>query len=134
MDQDNIRSVLDRVGFIRSTCDLDLLLFFVRHPRSLLASEHVAALLGYRLKDIAESLDGLLASGLLRRMQHPSHAARMYLFAAGDPTNGSLPALLQLACTRTGRLSLRKALAAPVLSESSNAVVDIARQRTVNSG
>lgn len=109
--REEIRRLLDRIEFIRHPCDLDLLLFFVRHPRALLASEQIAAFVGYGLSDIAASLDVLLAAGLLRRTQHPAHAARMYRFAAGGTTDDWLPALLRLASTRAGRLALMQALA-----------------------
>jgi hypothetical protein len=95
---------------LRHRSDLDLLLFFARHPRSLLASEAVAAFLGYDLKDIAESLETLLSAGLLQRTQTEAHAARMYVFAADAPDGGWLPSLLRLASTREGRLALLGAL------------------------
>ena len=105
------RDLLERGGVLRSRCDLDLLLFFARHPNSLLPSESLAALLGYTLQEIAGSLDVLLAAGLLRRRQTPAHAARLYFFADGGSNGGWLPALLDLASTRPGRLALRDALA-----------------------
>ena len=59
-------------------CDLDLAVFFARHPRSLLSSDSLSAFLGYQIKDIADSLDVLLAAGILRRRQTSAHAARLY--------------------------------------------------------
>lgn len=113
MKHEDARRLFDRIGVLRHACDLDLLIFFARHPRSLLASESLANFLGYDLKDIAESLDVLLAAGLLTREQSPAHAARLYVFAID--TNGGtdgdwLPSLLALASTREGRLALRQAL------------------------
>jgi len=115
MTHDDARRLLDRIGVLRHACDLDLLIFFARHPRSLLASESLASFLGYDLKDIADSLDTLLAAGLLTRAQTPMHAARLYVFAIGnsnDSTNDHwLASLLAMGSTREGRLVLRKALA-----------------------
>ncbi len=115
MRREDVRRLLDRIRVLRHACDLDLLVFFARHPRSLLTSESLASFLGYDLKNIADSLDVLLGAGLLKRTQTPTHAARLYVFAPdGTPggTNGGwLPSLLELASTREGRLALRDALA-----------------------
>lgn len=102
------RRLLDRIGVLRHPCDLDLLVFFVRHPRTLIASEQLAAFLGYELKQISDSLDVLLEAGLLTRTPNPTHAARMYVFAIGGTNGGGLPELLELASTREGRLILRR--------------------------
>ena len=134
MGHEDIRRLLDRSEVIRHTCDLDLLLFFVRHPRVLLASEQIAAFLGYELQCIAESLDGLLAAGLLRGMQNPSHAARMYIFVSNETTDRWLSPLLQLASSRAGRLRLRKALARPAGEEPGGPIVQIALPRIVKAG
>jgi len=101
--------LLARIGLTR-VCDVDLLVFFARHPRALLTSESLAGFLGYELKQIADSLEVLMAAGLLTRTQTPAHAARMYVFAP-DATSGDwLPSLLGLASTREGRLALRSGL------------------------
>ena len=76
---DDLRSMLERIRAIRHACDLDLLLFFNRHPRALLTSEQLVAYLGYDGARVANSLDGLIGAGLLTRSQYPSHAARMYV-------------------------------------------------------
>jgi len=114
MDRDEARRLLDRIRVLKHACDLDLLVFFARHPRSLLASESLASFLGYDLKNIAGSLDVLLGAGLLKRAQTPAHAARLYVFALngtqGGTDGGWLPALLSMASTRQGRLALREAL------------------------
>lgn len=98
---------------LRRPCDIDLLMFFVRHPRTLMASEQLAAFLGYDVKQIAESLDTLLGAGLLTRTQNPAHAARMHVLAVGGSGGGWLPALLDVASSRDGRLALRLALTSP---------------------
>lgn len=115
--------MLERIGVIRRPCDLDLLIFFVRHPRSLLASESLAGFLGYDLKEIAESLDALLDARLITRTQTSAHAARLYVLAIettdGDTNPGRLSSLLALASTREGRLALRAALTHPQGDERS---------------
>lgn len=115
MDQDEARRLLDRIGVLRQPCDLDLLIFFARHPRSLLTSESLARFLGYGLKQIADSLEVLLAAGLITRVQVPTHAARLYVFAIDDKDGGDgngtwVHRLLEVASTRGGRLALRGAL------------------------
>lgn len=104
-------SLVERVRVLRNRCDLDLLIFFARHPTALLTSEQLANWLGHELRTIAASLDVLLDARLIQREQNPSHAARMYVFRPPDPPAGDwLPTLLQLAKTRDGRLALIKAL------------------------
>ena len=104
------RRLLESAHILREPADFDLLVFFARHPRTLLASESLGALLGYELKDIARSLEALLESGLLKRTQTSAHAARLYVFATDAPHEW-LPPLLKMAATRTGRVALRQVLA-----------------------
>ena len=111
MDRDEIAQLLDRLGELRRRCDLDLLLFFARHPRAMLTSETLASFLGYDLGEIADALDALLAAGFLTRQQTPAHAARMYVFSPPAPPDDRLPRLVHLAGTREGRLALRALLA-----------------------
>ena len=106
----DVHRLLDHVGMLRHPCDLDLLLFFARHPRTLITSEQIAVWLGYELKQIADSLEILLEGGLLTRTQNPTHAARLYVLAIGGTTGGWLPSLLELASTRQGRLAIREVL------------------------
>jgi hypothetical protein len=110
MKRDDAANLLGRIGVLRSRCDLDLLIFFARHPTALLTSEQLAAWLGHELRAIAVSLDTLLEARLVRREQNPSHAARMYIFQADAPTGEWLPSLVQLAKSREGRLALINAL------------------------
>ena len=100
--------LLESIGTLRHSCDLDLLLFFHRHPRSLLTSERLAAYVGYDLNQIARSLDLLTEAGLLERSQNPTHAARMYLLKT--PETGWLGSLLTIASTREGRRNLLDAM------------------------
>jgi hypothetical protein len=78
MKHEDADRLLDRIGMLRHPCDLDLLLFVARHPRTLITSKQIAAWLGYELKQIADSLEVLLEGGLRTRRQNPTHAARRY--------------------------------------------------------
>jgi len=108
--QHEARRLLDRIGILRNPCDFDLLIFFARHPRALLSSESLAAFLGYDLKAIADSLEVLLAGGLLHRKQTPAHAARLYVLASNGANHEWLSTLLEFASTRPGRLAVKQAL------------------------
>lgn len=110
MTPEEARGLLHRLG-VRRPCDLDLLIFFARHPRTLLSSESLANFLGYDLKDIAESLDVLMDARLLTRAQTPAHAARLYVFEVHDSNGDWLAPLLALVSTRSGRLAVRERLA-----------------------
>src|SRR5665213_936108 len=109
-EDDPARTLLKRLPAFQRPCDLDLLAFFAKHPRTLMSSEQLARLVGYQLKEIARSLDVLLAAGFLTRTQNPARLAGMYVFATGGTNGGSLPAVVELASTREGRLALRRAL------------------------
>ncbi len=114
---DEAQRLVDR-GVLRRPCDLDLLLFFARHPQSMLASESIAGFLGYGLNAIAESLDVLLAARLVTRTQTAAHAARLYVFT-GDTISGDwLPSLLRIASSRVGRRALMTALRARNIGEA----------------
>ena len=102
----DVGRLLDERNVLRHPSDLDLLVFFARQPRSLLSSEHLAAFLGYGVKEIASSLELLLEAGFLTRTPHPRHVARMYVLAATPPGGGWLLAVKRLATTREGRLAL----------------------------
>lgn len=120
MSPQDAMHLLDRLRVLSHPCDLDLLIFFAKHPRCLLTSESLAAYLGYEARVIADSLDSLLAAGLLVRTQTPAHAARLYVLAepaSEDPLRGVLTA----ASTRVGRLALRRALIARASQPRSSA-------------
>jgi hypothetical protein len=106
---DRARELLAHVPVLQHPADLDLFVFFAKHPRTLIASDQLARMLGYQLKEIADSLDVLLAAGMLTRTQQPPRLARMYVFATGN-TDGQLLELVQLASSREGRLTLRRVL------------------------
>ena len=107
---DDAAGLLNQLEVLRHPSDLDLLVFFARHPRALLASDHLVKFLGYGAKEIASSLDLLLQAGFLARTPNPKHAARLYVFAPSPPAGDGLFSLLELASTRDGRLALISAL------------------------
>lgn len=109
-DDDPAGTLLERLPALQRPCDLDLLVFFAKHPRTLLTSERLARLLGYQLKEIAQSLDVLLGAGFLTRTQDLARPARMYVFAPNGANGESLSAVVEYASTREGRLALRGTL------------------------
>lgn len=102
--------MLDRIRVIRHGCDLDLLLFFHRHPRALLTAEQLVAYLGYDREQVAKSLEGLIEAGLVTRSQNPSHAARLYVLELNALPGGLLSSFLKTAATRLGRLEAMRLL------------------------
>jgi hypothetical protein len=128
VNREDARRLLDRIGMFTHACDVDLLVFFARHPRTLLTSEQLAAWLGYELKQITESLEMLLEAGLLTRTENPPHAARMYLFVGGGSSGEWLPGLLKLVSTRAGRLAVRDELSRRAPKETAGPVGPAARQ------
>lgn len=95
--------MLDRIRGVRNPCDLDLLLFFYRHPCALLTSELLVTYLGYDREQVATSLEGLLEAGLLTRSQSSSHSARLYVLALESVPGGLLPSFLEIVTSRPGR-------------------------------
>lgn len=98
--------LLDQLAVVQQPCDLDLLVFFARHPRTLLSSDQIAGFLGYEVKAVAASLELLLDSGFVTRTSTRRQVARLYALADGPPGSGWLLALTRLATTRVGRLAL----------------------------
>jgi len=111
MTHETIPHLLDRVSAIHSRCDLDVLVYLFRHADALVTGEHVAAAVGYDLKQVAGSLDSFVFAGLLKRTWTRTDGPGMYNFAVGRPADGPLASLLQLASTRPGRLEIFEALA-----------------------
>ena len=106
-----MRRLLAHAAVIQNACDLDLLVFLYRHPRTLLTSEQLAGFVGYPLKDIAKALDTFIEAGLLARTaQQSAHAARMFLLLLDGPQGGGVKALLELASRRQGRQGILEAL------------------------
>jgi hypothetical protein len=95
--------MLARIRGVRHACDLDLLLFFYRHPCALLTAENLVDYLGYDREQVAKSLDGLIDAGLVTRSQNPSNTARMYTLEMDALPGGALSSLLKVAATRQGR-------------------------------
>jgi hypothetical protein len=112
MNPDEAKTLLGRIDSLRHPCDLDLLIFFVKHPNTLMGSEQLATFMGYDLNQQARSLDVLLDAGLVTRSQTRGRVARMYVHAGGGIHAAWLPALVALAATRGGRLALMQALKA----------------------
>src|SRR3989442_6818274 len=84
MTAKRIGDLLDRIECLRHPCDLDLLLFFSRHPRAYLITERLAEYVGYELPQVAQSLETVITAGLLRRSPDSTHPPRLY-----RPTPGS---------------------------------------------
>ena len=110
MTTQNLSAMLERIRGIRHVCDLDLLLFFYRHPRALLTSEQVVAYLGYDSEQVAKSLERLIETGLLTRSQSPSHPSCLYVLELGGASGGPLSSLLIIASTRQGRQDVKQLL------------------------
>src|SRR5437867_8063794 len=64
MTPKRIGDLLDRIGCLRHPCDLDLLLFFSRHPRAYLITERLAEYVGYELPQVAQSLETVITAAL----------------------------------------------------------------------
>jgi hypothetical protein len=114
MARETVLHLLDRVAAIQSQCDLDVLVYLFRHADALLTGEHVAAAVGFELKQVAGSLDSLMFAGLLKRTRSRAEGPGLYVFAVGRPADGPLASLLQIASTRPGRLQILEALATQV--------------------
>jgi DNA-binding MarR family transcriptional regulator len=108
LEEARMQDLLETTG-IQHPCDLDLLVFFHRHPRVLLTSEQLAARVGYDLKQVARSLDFLIERGLLSRGLNPTRVPRVYFFRAGDGED-SVEGLLRLGLTPDGRRVLIRLL------------------------
>ena len=94
---------------LRGACDLDLLLFFSRHPRVVLSSEQLAAYVGYDLVEVARALDLLLGAGLLKRTLNHGTPGRMYVLEV-DHAEKWLDLLRRVCATPDGRNALKALL------------------------
>jgi len=94
---------------LRDACDLDLLLFFSRHPRVVLSSERLAAYVGYELPQVARALDLMLGAGLVTRALNHGAPGRMYVLAVDD-TRAWLEPLRRMCATPEGRHAVRTLL------------------------
>ena len=94
---------------LRDACDLDLLLFFSRHPRVVLSSEQLAAYVGYDLVEVARALELLLGAGRLKRTLNHGTPGRMYVLEV-DHAEEWLEPLRRVCATPDGRNALRALL------------------------
>src|SRR5262245_21136684 len=98
------------LGVLKSSCDLDVLVFFQRHPRAFLSTFDLAQKVGYDTPEIDASIDTLLAAGLVTSSKPRQRAtARLYEFTPGR-WDTVLPRLLWVVSTVDGRRVLRRAL------------------------
>ena len=100
---------LVEVAGLRGACDLDLLLFFSRHPRVVLSSEQLARYVGYDLPEVARALDLLLGAGLLKRTLNHGTPGRMYVLEV-DRAEEWLELLRRVCATPDGRNALKTLL------------------------
>ena len=100
---------LVKAAGLRDACDLDLLLFFSRHPRVVLGSEQLAAYVGYDLVKVARALDLLLGAGLLKRTLYHGTPGRMYVLEV-DHAEEWLELLRRVCATPDGRNALKALL------------------------
>jgi hypothetical protein len=91
---------------LRDACDLDLLLFFSRHPRVVLSSEQLAGYVGYELPEVARALDRALGAGLLKRTLNQGAPGRMYALEI-DHAEEWLESLRRVCATPEGRNALK---------------------------
>ena len=115
---------------LRDACDLDLLLFFSRHPRVVLSSEQLAAYVGYELKWIARALDLLLGAGLLKRTLNQGTPGRMY-FLEVDHAEEWLEPLRRVCTTPDGRNALKvllKQRRSPMATSPAHDHLDVGRR------
>jgi hypothetical protein len=108
--REDLRALLDGLGAIRHPCDVDLLLFFYRHPRALLTAEMLVSYLGQDHERVAKSLDGLIAAGLLSRSQNPARSPRLYVLNLEGGPGRQLASFLEMASTRQGRKEVMRLL------------------------
>jgi len=111
MKPKRIGDLLDHIGCLEHPCDLDLLLFFYRHPQAFLKSERLTEYVGYDLPRVERSLETLMTAGLLRQSPVATRPARLYVLTRSSSTLGGwLASLLRIAATREGRLAVIHAL------------------------
>lgn len=88
MTPKHIGDLLDRMGCLKHACDLDLLLFFHRHPRAFLFSERLAAYVGHELPQVTQSLGTLITAGLLQRSRDSTRPEQLYVLTRRSPLAG----------------------------------------------
>jgi hypothetical protein len=123
--QNEITLLLARTPVLAGACELDLLMFLYRHPRTLLANEQLAVFVGYDMTQIAKAIETFIEAGLVEKTQNSMHAARMYLLLLEAPHMGGLRALLDLASTQKGRRQILQIL----VPKRSNPPADVPRAK-----
>lgn len=88
------------------------MLFFHRHPRTLLTNDCLSVFVGYDREQIAHSLDGLIAGGLLKQIRGQSNTVNLYVLEREDPSDETVKRLLEFALKRDGRACVMRLLAA----------------------
>src|SRR2546429_9457824 len=101
-----IGDLLDRIGCLKHPCDLDLLLFFDRHPRAFLIRERLAEYVGDDLTQVEDSLETLITAGLLRRSPDSTHPAQLYVLTRGSTLGGGASSALRIAAHPQGRATV----------------------------
>jgi DNA-binding MarR family transcriptional regulator len=99
----DLRDLIERIPGMGHPCDLDLLIFFYRHPSVLLKAEQLVDYLGYDRELVAKSLDRLIEAGLVLRSQNPARTARLYVLELTALPGGLLASFLEIVATRAGR-------------------------------
>ena len=94
---------------IREACELDLLLFFARHPRVVLSSEQLATYVGHKVEHVERALELMLGASLLKQRLNAGAAGGMYVLAA-DHVAQWLEPVRRLCATPDGRHALRTLL------------------------
>lgn len=93
-----------------SPCDLDVLMFFHRHPRVFLTTADLAQAIGYDRAEIDRSIKGLIRARLVKSVGPGREAtARLYELTPGRWVD-LLSRLLWVASTPDGRRALIRAL------------------------
>jgi DNA-binding MarR family transcriptional regulator len=103
MAAQDLRSMIERIPGLTHPGDLDLLLFFHRHPCVLLTAEQLVNYLGYDREQVGKSLDGLIDAGLVVRSQNPPRTARLYVLELAALPGELLSSFLEIVATRAGR-------------------------------
>ena len=111
MTRHDIQELLSSAGSVRNACDLDLLIFLWRHPRSILTTDRLARLTGSTAAQIGSALDFFLERGLLERDLHPSHSARLFVLRLEGANGEATRRLLRLASSAEGRREVLGTLA-----------------------
>jgi hypothetical protein len=112
LSEHDVHAWLSRIGAVQRPCDVDVLLFFATHRRTLMTLEQLAPLLGWRLEDIASGLERLIRAGFVSEFAHPTGPHRLFVCAPAGANDQQLQSFVAFASAREGRLALQQALTA----------------------